>query len=202
MSKPDRWWPEKFVDYSAVCGTWAQRIAALRQEGELRFIFEKSPPNMVRYEKLRRIMSEVAFVVNNRDPYANIASQLGRYGARDFSGVAQTEIVAHYARLWLYRSRFLRKAAIEDGYPLLTYEMFCASPERAFEAFGLDPGESAHSKYHVRVKDYGAQAITNMNDKQIALLDPEDIAVISRVLAAEPELLAFFDYEIRDARAA
>ncbi|WP_233245677.1 hypothetical protein [Marinicauda salina] len=40
--------------------------------------------------------------------------------------------------------------------------------------------------------------LTNLNDKQIARLSPEQIAEITRVLSREPELLDYFGYELMD----
>ena len=49
----DRWNPDKAVDWDLVARTWYQRYQAVNQlVGTIDVIIEKSPPNMVRLEKL------------------------------------------------------------------------------------------------------------------------------------------------------
>ncbi len=138
-------------------------------------------------------------MVNNRDPYANIASKFKRYylpKALDYA--ERIKVFRSLARDWIARSGILSRAVLEDGFPLLTYETFCVEPQLAFRKFRLNSeGQSSIATFKVRVKDYVPQAIANMNDEQIASLAEEDIMVISDVLRGSPQLIKFFGYEIR-----
>jgi hypothetical protein len=48
----------------------------------------------------------------------------------------------------------------------------------------------------INVKDYKKQGIVDYNEKQIARLSNKEIDAISAVLTTDPELVAFFGYEI------
>ena len=48
----------------------------------------------------------------------------------------------------------------------------------------------------VKVKDYDVQPIQNQNERQIAMLMPEEIVHISQILAPFSELLEFFGYQV------
>lgn len=196
LSDIDRWWPEKYVDYASVASVWAARIAEKKAERPLAFVVEKSPPNLVRYRDLLGILPNARVVVNNRDPYANVASQLKRYQATHYDGVRREEAIQHLARLWLFRSKLLRRAQEEDGFPVVTYETFCADPGAILDAFGLDRDAAADAGTAVRVKDYPAQGIHNMNARQIGQLAPEEVALISLELEPEADLVGFFGYAL------
>lgn len=196
LREADRWWPEKYVDYKSVAGVWKTRIDALRSERDFTYILEKSPPNLVRYKALLRILPNTRVVVNNREPYANIVSQLHRYYTGPDAELRRVDAIRFLAEQWLYRSRMLRAACVDDGYPVVTYEAFCANPMAIVQAFGLD--ETGLSGSHkVKVKDYDAQEIRNMNAEQIGMLSPKDIGEISEILARAPDLVGFFGYEVR-----
>ena len=100
------------------------------------------------------------------------------------------------ARGWLARSAVLRAAA-ERGFPVLTYEGFCADPPAIFRAFGLDAElEGISATHEVRVKDYAPQTIRNMNARQIDRLTPTEVAAIGEVLARDRQELDFWGYRI------
>ena len=83
-----------------------------------------------------------------------------------------------------------------------TYEAMCAEPERvtrkirelAPELDDLDLRQRlpVHSDHH--------EMLTDMNARQIARLDPGQIAAINRVLRGHRAVLEHFGYEIMDAR--
>lgn len=197
LSDLDRWWPEKFVDYASVASVWEQRLREIRKDEALKYVFEKSPPNMVRYRKLLKILPNARIVLNNRDPYANVASQVKRYHDLHYSGTQRHEVIRHLTDLWLYRSRFLQQAHQRDQYPIVTYEQFCADPKRILSAYSLDAGTDFVSHATVKVKDYEAQGIRNMNEEQIALLAPEEMELVTSRLREAEELVQFFGYELR-----
>lgn len=195
LAEVDRWWPEKYVNWASVSGTWGRRITQLEHRGPVEYILEKSPPNIVRYKALRQMLPNARFAINNREPFANIASQIMRYEATIYKGVPRDEAIAHLAELWLYRSRHLRQAKVDEGYELLSYEDFCADPIAIAGAFGLQGAVSLRSDYAVRIKDYDKGEIRNMNARQVAQLSDAEIGLIAGILAREPELVDFFGYD-------
>jgi hypothetical protein len=190
----DRWWSEKYVNWSSVSGTWGQRITQIERRRPVEYVLEKSPPNIVRYKALRQMLPNARFVINNREPFANIASQIMRYGATIYKGVPRDEAITHLAELWLYRSRHLRQAKIDEGYELLSYEDFCADPSAIAGAFGLEGAVDLRSDYAVQIKDYDRGEIRNMNARQVAQLSDAETGLIASILTREPELVDFFGY--------
>ena len=94
-----------------------------------------------------------------------------------------TVLIKRYANRKLYNtdtSRYitLKGIAEREGYARTSYEAFCAEPRSIFERFGLS-GEvavTAERQHRVRVKDYPAQPIRNMNGEQISRLSAPEIA--------------------------
>lgn len=197
LCEPDRWWPDKPVSYRSVAGTLRRTAQErLRCNPQIEHFVEKSPPNMVRHRQIVDLFEAPRIVVNNREPYANIASQIRRYGDTLYRGLDRDDMVAHLATMWLRRSMFLTDIAETYGAPVLTYEAFCAHPPRIAAELGLDvPGLRADAV--VRVKDYDAQGISNMNARQEATLTTRDMETITRVLSGQRTLLEEFSYHLR-----
>lgn len=197
----DRWDINKPVDYASVQATWLHRWQCLQAaDPALRVVVEKSPPNMVRLEPLAALFSDVSFLANNRDPYANCASIL--YRMHDGEGLAPAQRMQQLRTLashWILRSARIRELVSRLGIPLLTYEQFCDDPASIISKLNLPSGvaQSIDVRAPVRVKDYPMQGIANQNQRQIALLHDEEIAAISEVLAPQQELLDYFSYELR-----
>lgn len=190
----DRWWPEMLLNRHSIAGT-ANAEVARRSTGDSppRYFVEKSPPNMVRAEALLDIFPNHHLLVNNRDPFANIASIIGRHGARSYGAFSRADMVEYMARMWLYRSRFLRAIATDYDVPIVTYEAFCANPAIVIDALGIELAAPAE-EVTVSIKDYADQGIVNMNDRQIAKLEDTDCDAIARVLSSDIETVEVFGY--------
>lgn len=192
----DRWWPEKYVDYQSVAGVWHDVIQKKKRDAQsVEYFFEKSPPHMVRYRELLEILPNARIVVNNRDPYANIGSQAKRYSGDHYKDVRREEVIWHLAKLWIYRSQFLKSAAEKENCPVFTYEAFCEQPLKILDLFKLQLPD-IESQAVVQVKDYESQPIKNMNIAQIELLSKQEIQLITDMLKDHSELLDFFGYRI------
>lgn len=196
LAEVDRWWPEKYVNWASVAGTWSQSIKRKAAVGQVDFILEKSPPNIVRYQGLKKILEDARFVINNREPFANVASQIKRYQANIYKGAPRAEAIKHLAEQWLYRSRHLHRAQREEGFAMFSYEEFCADPQGIVEAFGLLEKIELDRDYQVRVKDYAALEIINMNQQQVAELTADEIGLIRGVLASDHDVVRQFGYKI------
>lgn len=184
----DRWWPEKFVDYEAVIGAWNKQIEELDPAGRYACWLEKSPPNLVRYRQLLGYFPEHRVVVSNRAPMANIASQLRRYLYREYHGARRSLVVRHLAQSWLWRSEKLMGAAVQGGFPCVTYERFCSGPNAILQAFDLAPLDARMDAAHRNANPNGDHAHT---------LTEQEREIVGQELADAGEVLAFFGYDLR-----
>ncbi|KQI70043.1 hypothetical protein AN189_01185 [Loktanella sp. 3ANDIMAR09] len=191
------WWPQSLIVPDSIAGT-LNKVAEqqLRENPDIAWFVEKSPPNLVRPETMFALFPERRALVNNRDPYANIGSQIKRYRKLIYANVTRQEALAHLAEFWLYRSRFLRDIVENHGVPMLNYEAFCADPSRLVSALGLaDMGIDVTGD--LSVKDYEPQPIVNMNAEQVALLSQDEIDMITGILSRDEPLVTYFGYDLR-----
>jgi len=196
----DRWNPDKAVDWDLVARTWYQRYQAVNQlVGTIDVIIEKSPPNMVRLDKLLTVFPNSQCLSFIRNPYASCSSHLfRRYSLESLDVNDREKRVAELASAWLVRSGYIRRA-IDDMHLLnFTYEDFCAKTEECIvRILALCPelGTVDYSA-EIRVKDYPAQGISNHNSRQIGHLIDSDIDCITKVLGTNPDLLEYFGYTL------
>jgi len=199
LSAKGRWDPDMPVDYPSVKAVWLrafQDLLPLTQTTDV--VIEKSPPNMVRIERLADQFRDCSFIANHRDPYANCASIL--YRRHEADSLGRPERLAALQKLthtWLKKTRMLRDLVDRLGCPLLTYEAFCADPSTIMPLLSLPTGvaDTIDPDAEVQVKDYAPQRISNQNERQIAHLTDEEIAAMSSILENERDLLGFFNYE-------
>lgn len=197
MMSPERWDAEMFVDYASVKATWLKQYQRILSDGQdIEIVVEKSPPNLVRISKLAAQFDHTAFLAINRDPYANCSSCLYRY--RDVERLtedARREAITEFAHSWVARSALLRDAIAWSSAPLVTYEQFCAAPEKLQEAL-CDLGDLGFDfEQTVSVKNYAPGKVRNFNAEQIARLTEADIEAIGAVLKGHEDLLEQFGYE-------
>lgn len=200
LCQKDRWKPDKKVDYSSVKAVWLNKFQnKKRLYPHIDVVIEKSPPNMMRIEKLSSQFIEYSFVANNRDPYANCASILYRnWYAKYFSSRKRKRELERLARVWLMRSHKIRELVIEKEIPLITYEHFCHNPSAILDVLKLPEGvsDTIDVNAKVKVKDYEPQIISNQNKRQIKHLTDEEIECIGHILKSDNDLMKFFDYQI------
>lgn len=200
MCEPDRWQPDKLIDWESVRSTWLAKFELVRYHVETtNLIIEKSPPNLVRVAQLREHFPNSCFFAFNRNPYANCSSLLHRVvSERRRTSERRQEILGGLANDWLFRSRFLRDTIRDLGIPHFTYERFCEdAAECVARLIAVCPelaGVNVHAS--ILVKDYREQGLVDQNPKNIAQLTPEDIATISAALRTGEDLVQFFNYEI------
>jgi len=199
LCEKDRWNPEKNVDYASVKAVWLSKYQQVKRlVHNIDVVIEKSPPNMVRIEKLAAQFRNVSFLANNRNPYANCASILYRNHDADRLNPAQRKhVLSDLTRDWVRRSKRIRALISRLKVPLLTYEAFCHNPSSVLNLLQLPDGvsETIDVKAKVKVKDYKIQSIIDQNERQIAKLLDEEIEHVSRLLISSSELLAFFGYD-------
>ena len=199
LCEKDRWNPDKEINYLSVKAVWLstfQRIQRLVQNVDV--VIEKSPPNMMRIEKLSSQFLDYSFIANNRNPYANCASILYRnHKPENLESDQRISILRNLAKAWLMRSGKIRELVLKLNIPLITYEEFCQKPSLILSKLQLPDGvsDTINLKSKVKVKDYKVQEISNQNQRQISNLTDEEIEQITDILKRNEELLSFFGYQ-------
>jgi len=196
----NRWDSTREINYLSIKAVWLHRYQQIKQMNpKINVVIEKSPPNMIRIEKIASLFNDVSFIANNRNPYANCASMLYRKFETAKHDTNQRKLILEMlANFWINRSDTIRKLIAKHAIPLLTYEQFCQDPTVVIKILNLPVGvsESINPFAKVKVKDYEIQGIQDQNDRQISHLKSEDIECISRILKPFSELLQFFGYRI------
>ncbi|MDG2412578.1 MAG: sulfotransferase [Halioglobus sp.] len=197
---PQRWRADLPVDFESVKAVWLNMYQRLeRASGGKAIVIEKSPPNMMRMEKICNLFSDYSLLANNRNPYAFCSSALYRnHPVHEISVEERVRRLENLARTWLERSRKVRDLTTQLNAPLVTYEQFCAEPRSLVRKLRLDHRIANTIQFDdpIKVKDYAPQQIVNQNPRQIGLLSPDEIEAISHQLSTDLDLLAFYDYEL------
>lgn len=200
LCEQDRWNPKKDVNYLSVKATWLSRYQKMKETNPaIDVVIEKSPPNMMRIEKMTSQFRNFSLIANNRDPYANCASTLYRlHKADELTSGERKDVIGDFVRLWIMRSRKIHDIVAGFGAPLLTYEEFCRAPDSLRKMIEGVSGlaESISTDANVNVKDYEPQPIVNQNERQISKLKDWEIDHISDSLSDCEGLLGFFGYQI------
>ncbi|HEY2124985.1 MAG TPA: sulfotransferase [Chthoniobacterales bacterium] len=156
-----------------------------------RVFLEKSPPNIFRASMLQKHFPDSSFILMQRNPYA-VAE-----GIRRRAKIALERCIQHWircARQQMRNEKTLRRAI------KLNYEELSEKPDACrqrvvqFMPELSDLDVSRDVEVH-SLEGRVRQPIVNYNDKQIALLAPEDLAEINRHLDVIPEIMAHFGYE-------
>ena len=196
----DRWNPNKEVDYSLLKTVWLGKAHEIMQQDPLvDIVIEKSPPNMMRMEKIASQFNNTSFIANIRNPYAFCASALYRYHATDQLNSCQRQVIlSNLAESWIMRSSKIKELIGIFNVPLLTYESFCADPSSILDVLNLPEGavETINPYARVKVKDYELQPIKNKNKFQISKLTKAEIECVSRKLNSYPDQLEYFSYSL------
>ena len=198
MCQADRWNPDKYIDWKSVKAVWSSKIRFIEEHvGKINVVIEKSPPNLVRTDRLLETFPKHKMVAFNRNPYASCASILYRvHDGKNKSNDERLEIIRRLAATWAFRSAWLKKQ-IDTYSPIhFTYENFCNDPEgivknitdQFSELIGIDTTRA------IKVKDYQLQGISNQNERQIGNLSESERSVIGEALSSHEDLLQFFGY--------
>ncbi len=156
-----------------------------------RVFLEKSPPNILRASMLQKHFENSFFILMQRNPYA-VAEGIRRRAKLDIKRCIQHWI--RCARQQVRNEETLRRAI------KLNYEELSEHPERSRQQVITLVPELADLDIRKDVAVHSldghiSQPIVNYNQKQIALLSKEDLAVINRHLAAVPDVMSHFGYE-------
>jgi hypothetical protein len=201
LAENDRWNPKKQIDWKTVKQTWLKKYHEInRLVGNIQVILEKSPPNLVRFDRFKKHFPNSVFMVLNRDPYANCSSKFHRtQNSSNFSSEERLQSLRQLATDWVFKSSCLVRAIEAENLLFFTYEQFCEEPDICLKrVLEICPElEQINASVNVRVKDYPAQQLSNQNQRQIDLLHADEIQEISAILATKIELLQKFSYQLR-----
>ena len=161
----------------------------------------KSPPFLLNVGQLARHFRNAKFLFMVRNPYA-VCEGICRYS---------TQVPDHHASV-----RNLSEAAARHVVTCLTwqrhnvetyrsrgvffpYETMCAEPERVVQEIQAVVPELAdlNLRRRLAVKRYD-EMLTDMNARQMARLDAEQVAAFNRVFRQHRDVLAYFGYDLMD----
>ena len=177
-------------------------LAYARNSGASVF-YTKSPPHLLIVDQLVRHFRNPKFLFMVRNPYAvceGICRRPRASAARAGEGVNPLEAAAtHIVNCLEWQRRNLETHGNRGAF--FTYEAMCAAPERvAREIHTLVPAISdLNLRQRLPVKRRHYEMLTDMNARQIARLDAEQIATLNRVFRAHRDTLDYFGYDLMDA---
>ena len=162
--------------------------------------FTKAPPFLFHVESLRAHFPKAKFIFTVRNPYA-VCQGMHHYRidqplppGKNFFEAAAEHVVSCLAQ-----QRRNVEAHVQPGTGVFfTYETMCDEPARA-EALirSLAPElDDLNLRQRLRVKGVYDEMLTNMNPRQLARLDAEQIQTMNRVFKRHRALLAYFGYEL------
>ena len=160
--------------------------------------YVKTPPFLLYVGELARHFRNAKFLFMVRNPYAACEGIYRTFRTRrpgsdmDIHDAAAT----HLATCLDYQRRNVETHG-ERGV-FFTYEAMCDEPERVErEIRSLVPElDDLRLRQKLPVKGAYHEMLTNMNDRQIARLNAEDIAAFNRVFGRRRDLFDYFGYEI------
>ena len=196
----DRWNSQMPINDKSIRSVWLNQYQTINSlVGSIDVVIEKSPPNMVRLEKLLSIFKSTVVIANNRNPYANASSIPYRTMQPERMSVAErSKAFKRLASNWLQLSKVILDLTSRLNIPLVTYEHFCEDPSIAIKQLPMSEDFKASVNIHatLKVKDYDSQKIVNQNPRQLERLTASDIEAVSSILSTHEDLLSCFDYEI------
>ena len=171
----------------------------------------KSPRNLFQLDMLVQHFRNAKFLFMVRNPYAAAEGVCRSYRSKFPEGVppaGQRRVslegwaATHLANCLAQQRRNLQGFA--DRGAFFTYEAMCAQPERVAQAIKqLVPElDELNLRQRLPVKRLYNEMLTDMNARQLARLDPEQIAAMNAVFRPRRELLEHFGYDLMDASGA
>ena len=159
----------------------------------------KSPPFLLLVDQLLHHFRNARFLFMVRNPYA-VCEGICRNYRSQFVPEARSleeEAALHVVRCLDWQQRNVQ--AYRDRSAFFTYEAMCAEPERTAQQIRALVPElddlDIRRRLPVKENTYD-EMLTDMNARQIARLDPAQIAVFNRVFREHRDVLDFFGYEL------
>ena len=181
-----RWEENRDYPWPAIKMVWLQYWDTSKP-----VLLDKSPPNLVHAESIQEHFKPAWFIVMTRDPYAHCEGMMRR-------DQVATEAAARFSIKCLRHQK--QNAERLERNCLIRYEELVLDPQAIkrkleqfmpeLEAVVMDKPFTAHNHKSQRLP------VTDFNAESIARLTAEQILSLNRVFAEEPELLAYFGYEL------
>jgi hypothetical protein len=202
-----RWDPNHRINYERVHYVWKASVMARNPKAT--FIFDKSPPTLVRYEHLSEALSssgKSSLISFSRNPLAICASWTKRY--------PPTQIAAeweHLEKREMEGDRFYYKIGQICGKRMemlvkareisrlhVSYEEICEDPtsvtHRLSEAF---PGLQVEDpEATILVKDYARQPLRNMNEEQLKIFSEQQRSAVLDGLSLYEDSIKSLGYSL------
>jgi hypothetical protein len=185
----------KAYDWAQSRRAWHFQAQAYAPDGSVLVL--SSPPFLLIAEELAHAFPDARFLLMTRNPLPVIEGILRGTAGEDASAqhAVLDDAVAHVLRAM--EVQLHNRAALGDRVTTFSYEAMCATPDavgaqisRLVPALGpvdLDRQIAVKGNYDERLR--------NMNDDQLARLDPALRSAIEQRLAQHAELLAQFGYQ-------
>lgn len=155
-----------------------------------RYLVEKSPPNLIRTDRIRYHFQPVRFVIMVREPRAHAEGLMRRNG---WDATRSAALAMRTLRVQMQNAVNLPDSIA------FTYEALTASPvaiAARIEAFlpGIAPLD-VHRHFTIHSVDGTIdRPIVNLNDRKMALLSPEDLAEVEKVVSRHEDVLEYWGY--------
>ena len=181
-------------------------LAFARDSGASVF-YTKSPSHLLIVDQLVRHFRNPKFLFMVRNPYAVCEGICRSFAPRPLpiapragEGVNPLVAAATHVVNCLERQRRNLETHGNRG-AFFTYEAMCAAPERvAREIHTLVPAiGDLNLRQRLPAKRRYYEMLTDMNARQIARLDAEQIATLNRVFRAHRDTLDYFGYDLMEA---
>ena len=195
----------RHYDWPRIRKAW--RFLAFARDPAASVFFTKSPPHLLIVDQLARHFRNPKFLFMVRNPYAvcegihrSFVRRPQAHGARAGAGVNPLEAIAtHVVNCLKWQRRNLETHG--DRGVFFTYETMCAEPERvAQDVHALVPAiGDLNLRQRLPVKHGYCEMLSDMNARQIARLDAEQIATLNRVFRAHRDTLDYFGYDLVEA---
>lgn len=198
MGSGNRWNPKKSIDKGSLKNTWIDVALKMKSRSpKMEIMFEKSPPNMVRFDLLIEVFPNNASFVSNRSPYACVASALFHRYPKPLVRIMpfwfKRRVLRQLVSDWIFRSNILMMIALKHNLIVITYEDICACPS-VLVAWLKSNTPVCSEDISNASSAFGA--LSNKNPEQISDLLDSDLEVIRHELTAVQELLKFFGYTL------
>ena len=179
---------------------------AVARSPDASVFYTKTPAHLLLVDELARHFHNAKFLFMVRNPYAMCEGICRFYrcgrprGWPSPIGNLPEAAARHAVACMAWQRRNL--AAHGHRGVFFTYETMCAEPERvAREIRALVPElDDLNLRQRLRVKGSYHEMLTDMNARQIARLDAEDVAAFNRVFRRHEDLLARFGYAVMEGR--
>ena len=196
MCERGKWNKGKKMNYDSIKKVWSKRVSLIEKlsGNKVKFVIEKSPPNIMRVEEIRKNFENISFLSLNRNPIAYCSSSFKNNYGYEYEN-DRKKIFEEIAKGWIERSRVLKKWIEKYDVKHTSYERLCKYTSKCISKI--------HDKYFCDEKVHrgninrkvSEQEIVNMNKKQISNLKEDDFVSIKSVLSSHLSLLSFFGYE-------